>query len=168
MALAALTLSAGVQTTAAKKKAAAKTAVTHKKSSSTKSTAHKTGSSGHSASTASRGKATASRGHATASRTRGKTTTAHTTWRNRQMQPTPERYKEIQQALANKGYLRPDDVNGAWGQSSTDALKKFQADQSIDGGGKLNSLSLIALGLGPKHDTAAVPKPADVHAQQIQ
>jgi hypothetical protein len=27
------------------------------------------------------------------------------TWRNRQLQPTPERYREIQQALLAKGYL---------------------------------------------------------------
>ena len=85
-----------------------------------------------------------------------------TTWRNRQMAPTPDRYKEIQGALAAKGYLQPDDASGRWDQPSIDAMKKFQADQKLDSTGKINSLSLIALGLGPKHDSAPAPaKPAD-------
>ena len=81
-------------------------------------------------------------------------------WRTRQMAPTPDRYKQIQEALATKGYLRPEDATGVWSQTSTDALKKFQAEQNIESSGKINSLSLIALGLGPKHDTAAVKPPA--------
>lgn len=84
-----------------------------------------------------------------------------TTRRSRQLEPTPERYKEIQQALVTKGYLAADEVTGKWTDSSTEALKKFQADQNLDGNGKINSLSLIALGLGPKRDTStAAPKPA--------
>jgi hypothetical protein len=81
------------------------------------------------------------------------------TWRNRQLAPTPERYKEIQDALAAKGYLKPEDADGTWNQASMDAMKKFQAVQNLDSTGKINSLSLIALGLGPRHETAA-PKPA--------
>ena len=80
------------------------------------------------------------------------------TWRNRQLAPTPQRYKEIQDALAAKGYLNPEDANGTWNQASMDALKKFQAGQNLDSTGKINSLSLIALGLGPRRETAA-PKP---------
>ena len=80
------------------------------------------------------------------------------TWRNRQLAPTPQRYKEIQDALAAKGYLKPEDANGTWNQASMDALKKFQAGQNLDSTGKINSLSLIALGLGPRRETAA-PKP---------
>jgi hypothetical protein len=75
-----------------------------------------------------------------------------TTWRTRQNLPTPERYKEIQSALAAKGYMNPEDAQGVWGQSSMEALKRFQADQKLDPTGKINSLSLIALGLGPRHD----------------
>ena len=82
------------------------------------------------------------------------------TWRSRQMAPTAERYRQIQQALAAKGYLRPEDATGVWDQNSMDALKRFQAEQKIDSTGKINSLSLIALGLGPKHDTAAAKPPA--------
>lgn len=81
-------------------------------------------------------------------------------WRSRQLAPTPQRYREIQDALAAKGYLRAEEANGAWGQSSMDALKRFQADQKIESTGKINSLSLIALGLGPKHESAAAKPPA--------
>jgi hypothetical protein len=75
--------------------------------------------------------------------------------RNRQQQPSADRYREIQQALVDKGYLQREPT-GVWGAESADALKRFQADQKIDGNGKLNSLTLIALGLGPKRDTAEV------------
>jgi hypothetical protein len=94
---------------------------------------------------------------------KGTRKTATTTWRNRQTAPTPDRYREIQSALAAKGYLKSENASGQWDQSSIDAMKKFQADQNIEASGKLNSLSLIALGLGPKHDTRAslaVPGPA--------
>jgi len=77
-----------------------------------------------------------------------------TTWRNRQLAPTPQRYKEIQGALAAKGYLRQEDATGSWNQTSVDALTKFQSERNLGSTGKINSLSLIALGLGPRHDTA--------------
>jgi hypothetical protein len=80
------------------------------------------------------------------------------TWRNRQMSPTPDRYREIQGALASKGYLKPEDATGTWNQTSADAMKKFQAEQNLDSTGKINSLSLIALGLGPHRDPAPPPK----------
>jgi peptidoglycan hydrolase-like protein with peptidoglycan-binding domain len=76
-----------------------------------------------------------------------------------QQQPTPERYKEIQQALASKGFLQGEPT-GQWGEDSVDALKRFQASQNLMPDGKIGSLSLIALGLGPKRLTAksdAVP-----------
>ncbi len=73
--------------------------------------------------------------------------------RSYQQAPTPDRYREIQQALASKGYFKGE-PNGAWGADSADALKRFQADQNLMPDGKINSLSLIALGLGPKHLTA--------------
>jgi len=70
-----------------------------------------------------------------------------------QQAPTPDRYREIQAALASKGYFHGE-PNGEWGPESADALKRFQADQNLMPDGKLNSLSLIALGLGPKRLTA--------------
>ena len=76
-----------------------------------------------------------------------------TSWRNRQSSPTTDRYREIQQALAERGYLSLEEANGAWGLSSTDALKRFQAEQTLETTGRIDSLSLIALGLGPKHDS---------------
>lgn len=71
-----------------------------------------------------------------------------------QQQPTSERYKEIQQALGDKGYFKGA-VDGNWGTDSVDALKRFQHDQNLPEDGKIGSLALIALGLGPKHDAAA-------------
>lgn len=77
----------------------------------------------------------------------------------KQQAPAPERYKEIQQALADKGYYRGE-VNGAWGPDSVAALRNYQREQKIDGDGKLNSLSLIGLGLGPKRPLTAQADPA--------
>jgi hypothetical protein len=54
-----------------------------------------------------------------------------------------------------------------WGQDSIEALKRFQADQNLAADGKLTSLSLIALGLGPKRLSAQSPaQPAHSDQQQ--
>jgi Putative peptidoglycan binding domain len=79
-----------------------------------------------------------------------------TTWRTRQAAPTSDRYKEIQDALVARGYLAPEDANGTWSTASQEGLKKFQAEQTLDTTGKIDSLSLIALGLGPRHDSTPV------------
>jgi peptidoglycan hydrolase-like protein with peptidoglycan-binding domain len=76
-------------------------------------------------------------------------------WRTSQQQPAPERYLGIQQALIGRGYLEGP-ATGEWGPQSVEALKKFQLDQNLKGDGKLDSLSLIALGLGPKR--SAIPQ----------
>ncbi len=78
--------------------------------------------------------------------------------RSAQKEPAPDRYKEIQQSLSDKGYFGGP-VNGAWGPDSVDALKRFQRDQNIGDDGKLGSLSLIALGLGPKRASSEPEKP---------
>ena len=67
----------------------------------------------------------------------------------RQSAPSQERYREIQQALAERGYY-DGSVDGVWNNSSVEALRRFQADQNLEPDGKLGALSLIALGLGPK------------------
>lgn len=72
-----------------------------------------------------------------------------------QLHPDPQRYQEIQKALTDRGYFKGE-VNGQWGDDSVDALKRFQADQNLADDGKINSLSLIGLGLGPKHNGSAV------------
>jgi peptidoglycan hydrolase-like protein with peptidoglycan-binding domain len=69
----------------------------------------------------------------------------------RPLQPSVERLKEIQQALASKGYFAAE-PDGTWGPASIDALKRFQHDQNLVEDGKIGSLSLIALGLGPKRE----------------
>lgn len=94
---------------------------------------------------------------ARAARSRGKTT--RRSRRMTQTAPTPERYQEIQQALAGKGYSGGP-ANGAWGPQWSEALKQFQRDQKLEPSGKLTSLSLLALGLGPKRAAAGAPMPA--------
>jgi Putative peptidoglycan binding domain len=174
-ALAALGLSADVATPAKKTATSPKKTVTMSPASAAKkkkSAPSKTGAS-PSKTGVSKG-ATASRttaSHPAATKTGPRTAAARrgkkgppakrVTWRNRQLAPTPQRYKEIQDALAAKGYLNPEDANGAWNQASVDALKKFQAGQNLDSTGKINSLSLIALGLGPRRETPPPKPPAE-------
>lgn len=67
-----------------------------------------------------------------------------------QRTPTPQRYKEIQEALIAKGYLKGA-ATGVWDSDSIDAMKRFQADQKLAPDGKIEALTLIALGLGPKN-----------------
>jgi Putative peptidoglycan binding domain len=74
---------------------------------------------------------------------------------NYQLHPDAQRYQEIQNALAERGYFKGE-VNGLWGDDSIQALKRFQADQKLPDDGKINSLSLIGLGLGPKHNGSSV------------
>jgi murein L,D-transpeptidase YcbB/YkuD len=83
--------------------------------------------------------------------------------RSYQQAPSQERYMEIQRALASKGYLKSE-PNGEWGPDSVDALKRFQTDQSLTPDGKIGSLSLIALGLGPKRMTAKSDSPTGAAA----
>jgi peptidoglycan hydrolase-like protein with peptidoglycan-binding domain len=81
-------------------------------------------------------------------------------WRSGQQTPTRERYLEIQQALVSRGFLEGPPT-GLWGTDSVAALKKFQASQSLEASGKLDAITLIALGLGPKRGAnGAVPRPS--------
>jgi murein L,D-transpeptidase YcbB/YkuD len=83
-------------------------------------------------------------------------TSQHISQHISQQQPAPDRYREIQEALAERGYFRGT-ADGTWGADSIDALKRFQTDQNLDADGKIGALSLIALGLGPKRESAAAP-----------
>jgi Putative peptidoglycan binding domain len=83
---------------------------------------------------------------------------AAATWQNRQLAPTPDRYREIQQALIDKGYLKSE-ASGVWDAQSADALRQFQTDQKLSPTGKLSAASLIALGLGPKTSADSVSPP---------
>jgi len=102
-----------------------------------KSTAHK--------------KSTTSTAKTTGKRVKGKAvkTPPAATWRTRQQAPTPERYKEIQQALVDKGYLKGEPT-GVWDADSASAMQRFQQDQKLTPTGKVNAPSLIGLGLGAK------------------
>ena len=80
--------------------------------------------------------------------------------------PDAERLREIQQALADKGYFKGE-VNGTWNADSVDALKRFQEAKNINADGKINALSLIGLGLGPKHDSSVAAAPAAPPQQNI-
>lgn len=66
-----------------------------------------------------------------------------------QMAPTPDRYREIQDALAARGYLKTPS-SGVWDADSMDAMQRFQKDQNLEPTGKLTARSLTALGLGSK------------------
>ena len=144
----------GQQVSAAKKKTAAPSAkaraVPHAAAASAK-----TGTAKASVSKSAASKAAVSKTRSKAASKSG--TKSHRTVARRppaQQQPTTDRYKEIQQALADKGYFQGP-VDGAWNTGSVEALKRFQKDQNLDPDGKIGSLSLIALGLGPKRGLAA-------------
>jgi peptidoglycan hydrolase-like protein with peptidoglycan-binding domain len=71
-----------------------------------------------------------------------------------QTHPDTERYQQIQQALAQKGYFKGE-ANGTWGDDSVSALKQYQTESKIPNDGKISALSLIGLGLGPNRETPA-------------
>jgi len=129
---------------------------------STSGAAHKsTKPASHSSASSSSHKSAKGKTSAKSKSKKGKT--AQRARRSNQQAPTPERYREIQQALAKRGYLHSE-PSGTWDSESTDALKRFQSDQNLTPDGKLNALSLIALGLGPKRQSAqthpTAPEPA--------
>ncbi|MCL4795005.1 MAG: peptidoglycan-binding protein [Bryobacteraceae bacterium] len=96
----------------------------------------------------------------TAKKTTARRTPARRTAPARQTVPEKDRIREIQQALTERGYAV--EPTGSWGPDSIAALKRFQEDHEINnlsGRGKLDSLTLIALGLGPKHGPNASPPP---------
>ena len=99
--------------------------------------------------------------------TRRKTSRAKRPAPSYQVHPDTERYKEIQQALAGKGYYKGN-VDGHWGDDSISAMKQFQVDQKLPDDGKISALSLIGLGLGPKHESAPSAKAAPAEPPAAQ
>jgi peptidoglycan hydrolase-like protein with peptidoglycan-binding domain len=75
-----------------------------------------------------------------------------------QSAPSPERYQQIQQSLADRGFYKGE-VNGVWGAESQDAMKRFQESQNLPDDGKITSKALIGLGLGPNHGTPGTNQP---------
>jgi peptidoglycan hydrolase-like protein with peptidoglycan-binding domain len=93
------------------------------------------------------------------SRKKGRTRSAAITRRGaRQLAPTADRYKEIQKALADRGYLKAE-PNGVWDSNSQEAMRAFQSDQKLDPSGKITAASLIDLGLGPKREETLSSRP---------
>ncbi len=80
--------------------------------------------------------------------------------------PDPDRLREIQKAMADKGYFKGE-VNGVWNADSVEALKRFQADRNLTADGKISALSLIGLGLGPKHEGTVASLPSQKPQENI-
>jgi len=84
-----------------------------------------------------------------------------------QMQPSQDRYREIQQALIDKGYLQGT-ATGTWDADSIAAWNRFKQDQKQRADGRLDARSLIALGLGPKKESyISVPTTAVTTEQAV-
>jgi peptidoglycan hydrolase-like protein with peptidoglycan-binding domain len=73
------------------------------------------------------------------------------------MLPSRERRAEIQKALIEAGF-NPGTPDGVWGPNSVTALQDFQASRGLESTGRIDSLTLIQLGLGPKYDTPSEPQ----------
>ena len=78
-------------------------------------------------------------------------------FRHPQRTPSRERMKQIQKALKERGY-DPGPIDGVWGSKSSAALKQFEKDHQLPADGKLDSLALITLGLGPNRAPAATAR----------
>lgn len=76
-----------------------------------------------------------------------------------QRQPTRDRFTEIQQALANAGYFTSE-PDGNWNGESIEAMRAFQAANGFEPTGKIDSRSLIKLGLGPQYGAINAENPA--------
>lgn len=75
-----------------------------------------------------------------------------------QAAPTPERISEIQSALAKHGVF-VGEPNGKWDESTSEAMKKFQAAHGLTPTGKFDALALQKLGLGSEIAGVAIPTP---------
>ena len=133
-----------------------------------KSTAHKSTAHQSTPSKSPAKKASSSTAKTTIKRLKGKSVkTPAATWRTRQQEPTPDRYKEIQQALVDKGYLKGEPT-GVWDADSAAAMQRFQQDQKLTPSGKINAPSLIGLGLGAKSAGAPEAPPIRQEAPPIK
>jgi len=146
--------------------AAAATTPTHKKHSSAKTSASgkaSTSAAGKSAGSAKPSTSTKSAGTKSASSKSstksGKHSGKKSAGRQRgQMAPTPERISEIQQALGKNGAYEGS-PSGRWDDSTSDAMRKFQAAHGLNPTGKLDALTLHQLGLGSATAGVAAPNP---------
>jgi peptidoglycan hydrolase-like protein with peptidoglycan-binding domain len=63
----------------------------------------------------------------------------------RSLQPAPNRFREIQSALAARGYLTTP-PSGVWDKNAIAAMQRFQQAQKLEPTGRLTARSLQALG----------------------
>lgn len=75
-----------------------------------------------------------------------------------QRAPTPDRIREIQTALAQKGFYEGEPT-GKWDARSVQAMKKFQEASGLTATGKFDAKSLQKLGLGSDIAGVAPPRP---------
>jgi peptidoglycan hydrolase-like protein with peptidoglycan-binding domain len=75
-----------------------------------------------------------------------------------QAAPSPDRINEIQEALAKKGVYEGS-PSGKWDDSTSEAMKKFQASNGLNPSGKLDARTLQKLGLGSETAGVAAPTP---------
>lgn len=75
-----------------------------------------------------------------------------------QKAPAADRVSEIQSALARNGSFAGE-PNGKWDDSTSDAMRKFQASHGLNPTGKLDALTLQKLGLGSQTAGVAAPTP---------
>jgi len=75
-----------------------------------------------------------------------------------QAAPTPERVNEIQEALARNGAYQGSS-SGKWDDSTTDAMRKFQATHGLNPTGKLDAPTLQKLGFGSETAGLGAPTP---------
>lgn len=68
--------------------------------------------------------------------------------RRAQLRPEPQRIQEIQQALAQVGYLNGQ-PSGQWDDQTRQAMRRYQADHGFPETGLPEAKSLMKLGLGP-------------------
>jgi peptidoglycan hydrolase-like protein with peptidoglycan-binding domain len=74
-----------------------------------------------------------------------------------QRAPTADRIREIQTALAQRGFYEGE-PSGKWDARSVEAMKKFQAAHGLSETGKFDAKSLQKLGLGSEVAGAAAPR----------
>jgi len=75
-----------------------------------------------------------------------------------QKAPTPERIREIQEALAKDGAYSGAPT-GKWDAATSEAMRQFQVAHGLNPTGKLEARSLQKLGLGSEVAGVAAPMP---------